>query len=838
MRVLIVVHGFPPQVEGGSEVYVHAHARALARHFGDDVLVLTREQDPERPEYSVRTEERNGLRIVRINNTFRRTRSFEESYRSETVCGVACGIIDEFRPEVAHIHHLTCLSTMIVPALAERRIPCFFTLHDYWLICHRGQLFDLDHRVCSGPDASGCCRRCLGPHAAAPPSAFLAARAMRTVEKALPRRAATLLRDAAGRIASFAGDPEHGDAEARRRVEHMRRIAADVTLFLAPSQYLREQFVRFGIPPERIVHAPLGFDHAPFQRDDILSQSSQGPQRISDVSLRGLGGPGGEPRPFTRDRPLRLGFIGSLMVSKAPHLLIEAALGFERGAVSVDLVGAHAAYHGDDGYRHQLAPLLASGGIRHHGPVPHARIPEVLASIDVLVVPSVWPENSPLVIHEAFLAGVPVIASRIGGIPELVKDGRNGLLVAPGDTVDLSGAIARVLREPGLLECLRAGIEPERTIEADVTSIRELYEKGVGRGFPRESQENPSRPLFPGRRTAAVVLNYRTPDDTLLAVRSLLASRRPLDDIIVVNNDVEDAKGPAEAGHHGRRADAGHGSSGHHEGPAETAPSGTPGQGGHHGGVEDVEAVTCVQTGCNLGFSGGVNVGIRAALERGADAVLLVNSDVIVPPDCIDRLERALGELPGAGIAGPVIADRSAPADVASRGISYNPATGRMRHNGAGEPVSARARPDCAPVDGVSACLMLVKREVFDAIGLFDEDYFFSFEDLDFCLRARRAGFATVLAGHATAYHEGSRSIGVASPARLYFAARNHLLLASRTTPARSAARHLYRVSAIVTLNLAHAAISHGGSWPRRITAVVRGTRDYFAGRFGPKSEV
>jgi len=72
-------------------------------------------------------------------------------------------------------------------------------------------------------------------------------------------------------------------------------------------------------------------------------------------------------------------------------------------------------------------------------------------------------------------------------------------------------------------------------------------------------------------------------------------------------------------------------------------------------------------------------------------------------------------------------------------------------------------------VDGVSGCAMLIRGSVFESIGLFDEDYFYSFEDLDFCLKARRAGFATVVAGAATAYHEGGHSIGANSPRRLYF---------------------------------------------------------------------
>jgi N-acetylglucosaminyl-diphospho-decaprenol L-rhamnosyltransferase len=137
-------------------------------------------------------------------------------------------------------------------------------------------------------------------------------------------------------------------------------------------------------------------------------------------------------------------------------------------------------------------------------------------------------------------------------------------------------------------------------------------------------------------------------------------------------------------------------------------------------------------------------------------------------------------------------------------------------------------------VDAVSGCLMLVRREVFGAIGLFDEDYFFTFEDLDFCLRARRAGFATFLAGTAVAYHEGGRSLGASSPRRFYFAARNHLLLAHRAGPAAGGVARLWRSTSIVLLNLAHAIVSPGGSLAERLAAFARGTRDYTAGRFGP----
>jgi GT2 family glycosyltransferase len=293
---------------------------------------------------------------------------------------------------------------------------------------------------------------------------------------------------------------------------------------------------------------------------------------------------------------------------------------------------------------------------------------------------------------------------------------------------------------------------------------------------------------------AAVVLNFRTPSDTVLAVKSLLASKRPVDRIVVVDNDA--CENVREA--------------------LEPRPP----------------RVTYLLTGSNLGFAGGVNVGIRDALAHGADRVLLVNSDVIMPPDCIERLEHAV-ERHDVGVAGPTIVARADPGWVASLGMSYSPRTGRMRHAGVGQRLGPDEHAPSGTVDGVSGCVMLIRREVFDAIGLFHEPYFFSFEDLDFCLMAKRAGFRTFLVGDALAYHEGGRSIGADAPVRLYFGTRNHLLLARRNSAADAWPRATIRTAIIVLLNVAHALRTRGGSLGGRMAAVASGVRDYVKGRTG-----
>ena len=341
----------------------------------------------------------------------------------------------------------------------------------------------------------------------------------------------------------------------------------------------------------------------------------------------------------------------------------------------------------------------------------------------------------------------------------------------------------RLVDTPSLVASLSAGLPAVRSIEDDVECTGGFYEAELSR-----------RGIRVPVRLAAIVLNHRTPDETMLAVRSLLRSRRRVDDIIVVDN---------ASGANGFVALA---------------------------GFEPL--VTRVVSDRNLGFSGGMNLGIRAALSRGAGDVLLVNSDVIVPPDCVAILERYL-DLPGTGIVGPVVRARSDPRRVESLGMAYAAKTGRMRHIGAGEYRTAPEEPGPRLVDAVSGCVMLVKSDVFEDVGLLDEDYFFSFEDLDFCLKARAAGYETRLAPDATAYHQGSRSIGVHSSRRLYFAARNHLLVASRRSARASIGTRLARSASIVTLNIAHAVVCSGGTLPSRLRAVARGTRDYMAGRYG-----
>jgi GT2 family glycosyltransferase len=286
---------------------------------------------------------------------------------------------------------------------------------------------------------------------------------------------------------------------------------------------------------------------------------------------------------------------------------------------------------------------------------------------------------------------------------------------------------------------------------------------------------------------AAVVVHYQTPGETRACLRSLLASRRPIDRLIVVDNGSSPPFAPPEDG---------------------------------------AEILRLPE---NLGFGGGCNRGIERALQAGADAILLLNSDAEVAPDCIALLEAVLAERPDAGIVGPTIVRRGR---VESMGVRYSRLSGRMLNLEAGRLDGARP-PAVVEVEAIIGCCMLIRRQVFERIGLFAAELFYGFEDLDFALRAAAAGFAAVCQPSATVRHLGQRSIGERSTARLYFATRNHLRVAETAAPLSSSASAV-RALAIVGYNLAHALITSPAPRWGGLLAVARGVRDHLLGRYGP----
>jgi GT2 family glycosyltransferase len=226
-----------------------------------------------------------------------------------------------------------------------------------------------------------------------------------------------------------------------------------------------------------------------------------------------------------------------------------------------------------------------------------------------------------------------------------------------------------------------------------------------------------------------VILNWNLPEETILCVDSIRANPTPDVAIVIVDNGSTDHSVELFRRRFG-------------------------------------DTVKILENSMNLGFAAGVNVGIRRALAEGAQSVLLLNNDTVVGADMIGHLASAATRFPQAGVIGPVIYYYDQPQRVwhfGDREYRWLPVPLQL-------PASVLSKAHHTPfrLDYVTACGMLVRRQVFEAIGLFDTRYFMYFEDADFCRRVRQAGYEIWCAPQAKMWHKVSLSARKEKPATRY----------------------------------------------------------------------
>jgi GT2 family glycosyltransferase len=177
----------------------------------------------------------------------------------------------------------------------------------------------------------------------------------------------------------------------------------------------------------------------------------------------------------------------------------------------------------------------------------------------------------------------------------------------------------------------------------------------------------------------------------------------------------------------------------------------------------------------NLGYAGNNNVGIDAAIDEGADWVFVLNEDTVLDPACLENLAAAAQTDPKAGVIGPLVYHFDEPQVIQSAGGSLVGRNWRSRHNGQNEPDRGQYAA-VQPVDWVSGCAILVRREVIEQVGALDERFFYYWEETDWCRRAAEGGWKILLAPQAKLWHKGVQREYQPSPNVTYYATRNRLL--------------------------------------------------------------
>ena len=448
MRVLQVIHGYPMRYNAGSEVYTQTLCHGLADHH--EVHVFTREEDAFAPDFRLRVEhDADDPRVtVHVVNSPR----LKDRYRATGIDQQFADVLDRVEPDIVHVGHLNHLSTSLLRKAALREVPIVFTLHDYWLMCPRGQFMQMFPEdpdelwtACDGQEDRKCAQRCYA------------------------------------RYFSGAADEREADVAywadwVGRRMRHVREMTELVDLFVAPARYLHDRFRdAFGLPQRKLVYLDYGF-----ARERMAGRS-----RVP-----------GEPFTF--------GYIGTHIAAKGVHDLIRA-FGTLRGQARLRIWGRPRGQD-TDALRAIAASLPGSTAERVEW-LPEYKNQEIVRDVfdrcDAIVVPSIWVENSPLVIHEAQQARVPVITAAAGGMAEYVHHEVNGLLFEHRSPSSLAEQMQRFVDEPGL--AARLGRRGYLFSESgDIPAVREhvrAVERLYGQVLRRRASARVARQRGPWRIT-------------------------------------------------------------------------------------------------------------------------------------------------------------------------------------------------------------------------------------------------------------------------------------------------------------------------------------------------
>lgn len=440
LKILIVTPHYPPKRLGGTEL----RARKLARWLHDqgayvEVICVEEVLAGDHDQCEVKCEQFENVLVHRLYLTHSgETLPFRYSYKHPEIEAYITKTIQDSRPDLIHLISGYLITAAAIDVGTAHNIPTVMTVTDYWFVCPRINLIRSNGQPCGGPYSALDCTRCL----------LSESRRYRLPEQLLP--------GIAERVWNLIGDSENLlqriplYQEVLHRQQHLVSTLNRASVVTIPTNSLRSRLVHAGVKDQfhlsrhGVIPEALGIDP-----ENLSSQSSL----------------------------LRFGFMGQVLFSKGVDILVHAF----KQLVEIYPNIALSVWGGLDSqpqYVKGLQEILAGApNVNFEGRYEPAQVGAILRDIDVLVVPSRWPEIGPFVILEAFATKTPVIATRMGNMMELVEHEVNGLLFEPDSVEDLKYQMERFLQEPELQECLRAQILPVRTHEEEMNDIAQLYTK-------------------------------------------------------------------------------------------------------------------------------------------------------------------------------------------------------------------------------------------------------------------------------------------------------------------------------------------------------------------------
>jgi glycosyltransferase involved in cell wall biosynthesis len=450
MRIVFGVHQFFPKYSTGTEVHTLDLAREMRRR-GHEVMIVTHQRTHAAVDTAHDAIERyryDDFPVYAIVDvpplSWEATGS---AYDSRVSAERFAALMHELAPDLVHFTHVMRLGIGALRALLRTGVPYVVTLTDFFALCPRIILMDRAGRLCDGPLFNDCIW-CM------------------TGSRVLPLHSIALPEDAAAMYTETLNVEGLAVAEEQRaagqRYHLLRYYLAGASKLIAPTRFLHEMFVRNGYAAEWLLYSPFAVD------EDQLADHAHQPSATS----------------------VRIGFLGSVTEHKGPHVLIEAFRRLPREDARLEIWGEMP----DPVYAERIRGLAGDDPrITLHGRFAPKDQPDILARLDVIVVPSLWHENTPLVLCAAVHAGIPVVGSNVGGVTELVTDEENGLVYPAGDVVELHNALRRLIEDPALRSRLRGHRRTFPTAREQGAVLEAVYRAAIATNTAKKSYDRSER---------------------------------------------------------------------------------------------------------------------------------------------------------------------------------------------------------------------------------------------------------------------------------------------------------------------------------------------------------
>ena len=438
MKILHLVGWYFPDSIGGTEVYVETLCRRL-RAAGHEVLIAAPDSHDAAPERY----EHDGVRVLRYPIAEAPTR--DEAYHRVVARGAERlhrWMADE-RPDILHVHSFTIGVGLPEIRTARRlgiRVIATCHLPGFGYMCRTGELMQWGRIPCDGIVELGKCASCnltrLGM-----------ARSGARLTSTLPLPLSTALRGLPGRFGTTLGMV--ASVEEYRSMQ--RELFDLVERLVVLNETGRRMLLANGSPAEKLSLNRLG-----------LSQAGAGRK------------PSAQARP-TRT-PVRFGYVGRIHPSKGLTELARAVSRIPGVPLQLEIRGPVNDPFTRD-YADSLRSMLATDQrIAFLPSVPAAEVPNVLAGLDALVIPSTWYENGPTIALESLAVGTPIVASRVGNLTEIIEDGVTGALVDPCDSDALAAALDHIAANPAAtIDAWRSRLPLPRTMDDVANDYLSLY---------------------------------------------------------------------------------------------------------------------------------------------------------------------------------------------------------------------------------------------------------------------------------------------------------------------------------------------------------------------------